>query len=39
VDPSKLISEIVPLKDIQRAFEKFMEPKERSFLKIIVKIH
>jgi threonine dehydrogenase-like Zn-dependent dehydrogenase len=38
VDPSKLISEIVPLKDIQIAFEKFLEPEERNFLKIIVKI-
>jgi hypothetical protein len=28
----------VPLKDIQIAFEKFLEPEERNFLKIIVKI-
>ena len=38
VDPTQLVSEIVPLKDIQKTFERFLEPGERKFLKIIVKI-
>jgi len=38
VDPCKLISEVVPLKDIQNAFEKFLEGSDRKFLKILVKI-
>ncbi len=38
IDPSKLISKVVPLKDIQNAFEEFLEPGDRKFIKIIVKI-
>jgi len=38
VNPSMSISEIIPLKDIQKGFEKFLEPGERKFIKIIVKI-
>ena len=33
---SELISEIVPLKDIQKAFEKFLDPGERKFIKILI---
>ena len=36
VDVNELISEIVPLKDIQKAFEKFLEPGERKFIKILI---
>lgn len=36
-DINKLISEIIPLEDIQKAFEKFLEPGEREFIKILVK--
>ena len=38
VDPGVLISEIIPLKDIQNGFERFLEPGERKFIKIIVEI-
>ncbi len=38
VDMSKLISKIVPIKDIQKAFEEFLEPGERKFIKTIIKI-
>ena len=37
IDVNKLISEVVPLEDIQLAFEKFLEPGEREFIKILVK--
>ena len=36
IDVNPLISEIVPLKDIQKAFEKFLEPGERKFVKILI---
>ncbi len=38
VDPLKLISEEIPLNDIQKGFEKFLDPKERNFIKILVKL-
>ncbi len=38
VDVNKLISEIIPLEDIQEAFEKYLEPGEREFIKILVKL-
>ena len=38
IDVSKFISEIVPLKDIQKAFEKFIQPGKREFIKILIKI-
>jgi threonine dehydrogenase-like Zn-dependent dehydrogenase len=36
VDVNELISEIVPLKDIQKVFEKFLDPGERTFIKILI---
>lgn len=38
VDVNKLISEIIPLEDIQTTFERFIEPGERKFIKILVKM-
>ena len=38
VDVNKLISEIIPLDDIQKTFERFIEPGERKFIKILVKM-
>ena len=38
VDANEFISEVVHLKDIQKAFEKFLEPGERKFVKILVEI-
>jgi len=38
VDVNEFISEVVPLRDIQKAFEKYVEPKERDFIKILLEI-
>ena len=38
VDVSDIISEIIPLKEIQSAFERFLDPNNRNFIKILVKI-
>jgi hypothetical protein len=33
-----MISEEIPLNEIQKAFENFLDPKERNFIKILVKL-
>ena len=38
VDVNNLISEIIPLDDIQKTFERFIESGERKFIKILVKM-
>ena len=38
IDANNLISEIVPLDDIQKTFERFIEPGERKFIKILVEM-
>ncbi len=38
VDPSKIISDIVPLNDIQKAIERFRAPGERNFIKLLIQI-
>ena len=38
VDVNNLISELIPLDDIQKTFERFIEPGERKFIKILVKM-
>ncbi len=38
VDASDFISEIVPLEDIQKIFERLINPEKREFIKILVKI-
>ncbi|MFW9987514.1 MAG: zinc-binding dehydrogenase [Candidatus Odinarchaeota archaeon] len=38
VDASEFISEVIRLEDIQKTFERFLEPSGRDFVKIIVKI-
>ncbi|MHA2392410.1 MAG: zinc-dependent alcohol dehydrogenase [Promethearchaeota archaeon] len=38
IDANNFVSEIVPLKNIQEAFEKFLDPNKRSFIKIVVEI-
>lgn len=38
VDANEFISEVIPLKNIQNAFEKFLEPNERKFVKILVEM-
>ncbi|HDZ17881.1 hypothetical protein LCGC14_0721900 [marine sediment metagenome] len=39
IDASSFISEVVPLKDIQKTFERYLEPTDkRNFIKILVEI-
>ncbi|MFX0043651.1 MAG: zinc-binding dehydrogenase [Candidatus Hodarchaeota archaeon] len=38
IDPHKLISELVNLEDLQKTFEKLIEPGERRFIKLLVKV-
>jgi threonine dehydrogenase-like Zn-dependent dehydrogenase len=38
INPNKFISELVELEDLQGTFEKLIEPGERKFIKILVKI-
>jgi len=38
VDANEFISEVVPLKDAQKAFEKYVEPIERDFVKILLEV-
>ncbi|TXT59333.1 MAG: putative L-iditol 2-dehydrogenase [Promethearchaeota archaeon] len=38
IQPSKFISKVVPLEDIENAFKAFLESKEREFIKIAVRI-
>ena len=38
IDANKLISEVVNLENIQEVFLKFLEPAERKFIKILIKI-
>ncbi|MHA1277896.1 MAG: zinc-dependent alcohol dehydrogenase [Candidatus Helarchaeota archaeon] len=38
VDPSKIISEIVPLQELEKTFHRYLEVGDRNFVKILVKI-
>ena len=38
VDTDEFISEVIHLEDMQKTFERYLEPKERNFVKIIVGI-
>ncbi|GAH02696.1 unnamed protein product, partial [marine sediment metagenome] len=38
VNPKHFITNVVPLNKIQTAFERFLEPEERNFIKILVEI-
>lgn len=38
VDANEFISEVIHLEDMQKTFEKFLDPIERNFVKILVKI-
>jgi 2-desacetyl-2-hydroxyethyl bacteriochlorophyllide A dehydrogenase len=37
IDVNKLITEVIPLDDIQKGFERYLEPGDREFIKILVK--
>ncbi|MBD3254925.1 MAG: zinc-binding dehydrogenase [Candidatus Lokiarchaeota archaeon] len=38
-DADQLISDVIPLKDIEKAFNRCLEPGERNFIKILVKVN
>jgi threonine dehydrogenase-like Zn-dependent dehydrogenase len=38
VDANEFISEVIHLEDMQKTFERYLDPKERNFVKIIVEI-
>jgi len=38
INAEKLISQVIPIQNIQQAFEKFLEPGERNFIKIAIKL-
>ena len=38
VNANDFISEVFSLKDIQKAFNKFLEPNDRNFIKVLIKI-
>lgn len=38
VDANEFISEVIHLEEMQKTFERYLDPKERNFLKIIVEI-
>jgi threonine dehydrogenase-like Zn-dependent dehydrogenase len=38
IDANDFISEVIPIRNIQKTFERFLEPMERNFIKILVKI-
>ena len=37
IDVNKIITEVIPLDDIQKGFERYLEPGDREFIKILVK--
>jgi len=37
IDPNKYLSQIIPIQDIQNAFEKFLDPGQREFIKLVIK--
>lgn len=36
IDTTKIISQIIPIQDIQKAFEQFLDPGERNFVKLVI---
>ncbi|NVM43538.1 MAG: alcohol dehydrogenase catalytic domain-containing protein [Candidatus Lokiarchaeota archaeon] len=38
INADKYISQIIPIQDIQKAFERFIDPGEREFIKLVVKL-
>ena len=37
INPNKYLSQIIPIQDIQNAFEKFLDPGQREFIKLVIK--
>ena len=38
INANKYLSQIVPIQDIQEAFERFVDPGEREFIKLVIKL-
>ena len=38
INANQFISQIIPIKDIQNAFEKYLDPGEREFIKLIIEL-
>ena len=36
INANKYLSQIIPIKDIQKAFEKYLDPGERDFIKLVI---
>jgi len=38
INANKYMSQIIPIKDIQKAFEKYLDPGERDFIKLVIEL-
>jgi len=38
INANKFISQIIPIRDIQKAFEKYLDPGEREFIKLVIEL-
>ena len=38
IDANKFISQIIPIQDIQKAFEQYLDPGEREFIKLVIEL-
>jgi 2-desacetyl-2-hydroxyethyl bacteriochlorophyllide A dehydrogenase len=38
IDANKFISQIIPIQDIQKGFEQYLDPGERNFIKVVIKV-
>ncbi|MBY8987475.1 MAG: alcohol dehydrogenase catalytic domain-containing protein [Candidatus Lokiarchaeota archaeon] len=38
INANKYISQLIPIQDIQKAFEKYLDPGEREFIKIVIEL-
>ncbi|MBY9013145.1 MAG: zinc-binding dehydrogenase, partial [Candidatus Lokiarchaeota archaeon] len=38
IDANKFISQIIPIQDIQKGFEQYLDPGERNFIKVVIKL-
>ena len=38
INANKYISQIIPIQDIQQAFEKYLDPGQREFIKLVIEV-
>jgi L-iditol 2-dehydrogenase len=38
INANKFISQVIPIEDIQRAFEQYLEPGQREFIKLVIEV-